>query len=178
MSRVGLKPIQVPNGVEVKLSGRDLTVKGPKGELSWQVPQPITVTLEDNVIRFARPDDDRRNRSLHGLARSIVANMVTGVSEGYQRALELHGTGYRAAKQGRKLVLSVGYSHPVEIDPPATIEIEVPAPNQVVVKGADKQEVGALAARIRSVREPEPYLGKGIRYAGERIRRKVGKTGK
>ena len=178
MSRVGRQPIAVPQGVDVKIEGQQVRVKGPKGQLEYEVPQPIKVEAADGVIKVSRPNDLRQNRSLHGLCRTLIANMIEGVTNGYQKTLELHGTGYRASLSGKKLVLSVGYSHPVEFEPPAGIEFEVPAPNNVVVKGYDKQRVGEIAASIRAVRAPEPYLGKGIRYAGERIRRKVGKTGK
>ncbi|MBX5475835.1 MAG: 50S ribosomal protein L6 [Clostridia bacterium] len=178
MSRVGRQPIPVPPGVTVKLEGRRVTVKGPQGELSHEVPERISVVQEDGKLLVRREDDERTTRALHGLTRSLLANMVTGVTAGFSKTLELVGTGYRASKQGNKLVLAVGFSHPVELDPPAGITIDVPAPNTIVVKGADKQAVGQVAARIREVRPPEPYLGKGIRYQGERIRRKVGKTGK
>lgn len=178
MSRIGKQPISVPQGVDVSIEGQRVRVKGPKGQLEHEVPSPIQVEMADGEIRVSRPDDARENRALHGLNRTLIANMVEGVTNGFQKTLELHGTGYRAAKSGKKLVLTVGYSHPVEFDPPEGIEFDVPAANSVIVKGYDKQRVGELAANIRAVRKPEPYLGKGIRYAGERIRRKVGKTGK
>lgn len=178
MSRIGKQPIPVPQGVDVQIQGQLVRVKGPKGQLEHEVPQPIQVELSDGEIRVTRPNDERENRALHGLNRTLIANMVEGVTNGFQKALELHGTGYRAAKSGNKLVLTVGFSHPVEFEPPAGIEFDVPAPNSIIVKGYDKQRVGEVAANIRAVRKPEPYLGKGIRYAGERIRRKVGKTGK
>lgn len=178
MSRIGKQPIPVPGGVQVDISARAVRVKGPKGELSYVLPEPISAELRDGSIVLTRRDDERQTRALHGLARSLVANMVRGVSAGFERTLELHGTGYRVAKSGRNVVLTVGYSHPVEVAPPAGIEFDVPNPNTIVVKGADKQLVGQVAANIRAVREPEPYLGKGIRYAGERVRRKVGKAGK
>ncbi|MBE3591300.1 MAG: 50S ribosomal protein L6 [Firmicutes bacterium] len=178
MSRVGRQPIPVPPGVTVKVEGRRVTVKGPQGELSHEVPERISVVQEDGKLLVRREDDERTTRALHGLTRSLLANMVTGVTSGFSKTLELVGTGYRAAKQGNRLVLAVGFSHPVELEPPAGITIDVPAPNTIVVKGADKQAVGQVAARIREVRPPEPYLGKGIRYQGERVRRKVGKTGK
>lgn len=178
MSRVGKKPIVLPAGVEVSVEGHLVTVKGPKGELAREVHRDMQVKVADQQVTVERPSDGRLHRSLHGLTRTLVANMVEGVTKGFQRSLELVGTGYRAAKSGPKLVLTVGYSHPVEIVPPSGIEIDVPSPAAVVVKGIDKELVGSLSASIRSVREPEPYLGKGIRYAGERVRRKVGKTGK
>lgn len=178
MSRVGRMPIPLPGGVEVRIEGRKVTVKGPKGELSHTLPESIEVVREGDELRVERRDESRSARSLHGLNRTLLANMVQGVTAGFEKALELHGTGYRASKSGQSLVLSVGYSHPVEIAPPPGISFEVPSVTSVVVRGADKQQVGAVAANIRAVREPEPYLGKGIRYAGERIRRKEGKTGK
>ena len=178
MSRVGNKPITVPGGVEVTVAGNLVTVRGPRGTLSREIHRDMQVVLAEDRVNVNRPSDGRQHRSLHGLTRTLIANMVEGVTKGYQRSLELVGTGYRAAKSGPKLVLTVGYSHPVEITPPPGIEIDVPNPALVVVKGIDKELVGSLSASIRSVREPEPYLGKGIRYAGERVRRKVGKTGK
>lgn len=177
MSRIGRQPIPVPPGVEVRVEGNLVTVKGPKGQLTRQFSPEMRIGLQDNVVRVERPSDTKQHRALHGLTRALLANMVEGVTKGFQRSLELTGVGYRAAKQGNKLVLTVGYSHPVEIDPGEGLEIEVPAPNRVVVKGIDKEKVGALAANIRKVREPEPYKGKGIKYEGERIRRKVGKAG-
>lgn len=178
MSRVGKKPIPIPGEVSVEVRGNVVTVRGPRGELSREVHPEMTVEVADGTVRVRRPSDSRQHRSLHGLTRSLVANMVEGVTRGFQKGLELVGTGYRASKSGTKLVLSVGFSHPVEVVPPTGIEIEVPNPATVVVKGNDKELVGQVAANIRAVRRPEPYLGKGIRYAGERVRRKVGKTGK
>lgn len=178
MSRVGKAPIQIPAGVEVKVEGRRVTVKGPKGELHRDIHPDMTVTIENGALRVSRPSDERNHKALHGLTRTLIANMVEGVTKGYSRTLEMVGTGYRAAKSGKKLTLSVGYSHPVEIDPPEGIEFVVPAANQIVVNGIDKELVGQVAANIRKVRPPEPYLGKGIKYAGEHIRRKEGKTGK
>lgn len=178
MSRVGRMPIAVPSGVEVRVEDRRVRVKGPKGELSRELPRGITVRVNDNQVTVAPEDNSRAGRSLWGLSRTLVKNMVDGVTHGFERNLELVGVGYRAAKQGNKLVLTVGYSHPVEILPPPGLEVEVPAPNRVVVRGADKEKVGDLAARIRRVREPEPYKGKGIRYVGEKIRAKAGKAGK
>ncbi|HHT01331.1 MAG TPA: 50S ribosomal protein L6 [Firmicutes bacterium] len=178
MSRVGRLPVAVPAGVEVKLDGHKITVKGPKGVLARELHCDMQVSLEENEITVKRPSDAREHRALHGLTRSLVANMVEGVTSGFQKKLELVGTGYRASMSGDKLVLAVGYSHPVEIVPPDGVEIEVPSPTAIIVKGYDKEKVGQTAAQIRAVREPEPYLGKGIRYAGEIVRRKVGKTGK
>lgn len=177
MSRVGKQPIPIPQGVEVDIQGNLVTVKGPKGQLSRELHPEMTIQKEDNQVTIARPTDQPRHRALHGLTRSLVANMVNGVAKGYEKGLELVGVGYRATKQGQKLVLSVGYSHPVEIEPEAGIELEVPAPNKVIVKGIDKERVGAVAANIRAIRPPEPYKGKGIKYEGEVIRRKAGKVG-
>ncbi|MBZ4654403.1 MAG: 50S ribosomal protein L6 [Bacillota bacterium] len=177
MSRIGKLPIAVPAGVDVKIDNNHVTVKGPKGILTRTLHKDINIELTDGKIIVARPSDEKNHKALHGLTRTLVANMVEGVTKGYQKGLELVGVGYRAAKQGNKLVLTVGYSHPVEIEPEAGLEIEVPAPNKIIVKGADKEKVGMLAANIRAVREPEPYKGKGIKYDNEVIRRKVGKTG-
>lgn len=177
MSRIGKQPINLPQGVEVLIDDNNLRVKGPKGELSRLLHKDITVRQEDGRLLVERPSDNKQHRSLHGLTRTLVNNMVVGVTQGFEKNLELVGVGYRASKQGNKLVLAVGYSHPVEIEPPAGLEIEVPAPTKISVKGIDKEMVGALAANIRSVREPEPYKGKGIKYEGETIRRKVGKAG-
>ncbi|MDI9439462.1 MAG: 50S ribosomal protein L6 [Limnochordia bacterium] len=178
MSRIGRAPIQVPAGVEVKINGNVIEVKGPKGQLSREFHPEMNVELADGSIVVTRPSDEKQHRSLHGLTRTLIANMVKGVTEGFTRNLEIVGVGYRAAKQGSKLVLTVGYSHPVEIDPAPGIEIEVPTPTKISVKGIDKELVGQTAANIRDVRRPEPYLGKGIRYEGERVRRKAGKAGK
>jgi len=178
MSRVGKKPIEIPNGVTVTVDGNNVTVKGPKGELSRSFNPRISINIEDNVITVTRPSDSKEDRTIHGTTRALLANMVEGVSKGYERTLELIGVGYRASKQGKKLVLNVGYSHPVEIEPEEGLDIEVPANTKVIVKGIDKERVGALAANIRDVRPPEPYKGKGIRYEGEYVRRKEGKTGK
>lgn len=178
MSRIGKKPIEVPAGVTVTLNGNRVTVKGPKGELSREFNKDITITVEDNFVTVTRPSDSKEHRTVHGTTRAILANMVEGVSKGFEKSLELIGVGYRAQKQGNKLVLSVGYSHPVEITPENGLEIDVPSNTQIVVKGIDKEKVGALAANIRDVRPPEPYKGKGIRYVGEYVRRKEGKTGK
>ena len=178
MSRIGKLLVEIPEGVEVNQSGDQLTVKGPKGTLTRELHPDMDVSVEDGAIKVTRPSDDKEHRSLHGLTRTLIANMIEGVTKGFERTLEIHGVGYRAQKQGDKLVLSVGYSQPVEIVPEAGIEIEVPAPNRVIVKGIDKERVGQLAANIRKVRPPEPYLGKGIRYEGERIIRKAGKAGR
>ena len=179
MSRIGKSPIPVPSGVDVTITGTKVAVKGPKGELSIETPEDITVTQEGDQILVTRPDDERRHRALHGLTRSLVSNMVTGVSEGFSRELEIVGVGYRAAAQGpNQLELLVGFSHPVTVKAPEGIEFEVPSPNRITVKGIDKQLVGQVAADIRKVRKPEPYKGKGIRYAGERVVRKAGKSAK
>lgn len=178
MSRIGKQPIEIPAGVTVKVDNdNNVSVKGPKGELTQQIHKDMKVTVEDNVVTVSRPSDNKFHRSLHGLSRSLIANMVEGVTKGYEKTLEINGVGYRAQKQGKKLVLNVGFSHPVEIEEPQGIEIEVPAANKIIVRGIDKQKVGAVAANIRAVRPPEPYKGKGIRYEGERIIRKEGKTG-
>lgn len=177
MSRVGKMPIPLPKGVDIAVDGNTVRVKGPKGELKREIPAAISLSVEDGTITVNRPSDEPVHRSMHGLTRTLVANMVQGVSVGFEKKLELAGVGYRAAMQGSKLVLTVGYSHPVEIEPPAGITIEVPAPTKITVKGADKELVGDVAADIRSVRRPEPYKGKGIRYEGEYIRRKAGKAG-
>lgn len=178
MSRVGKKPIEIPAGVTVTLDNNNVTVKGPKGELTRAFHADIEIKVEDNIINISRPSEAKEHRALHGTTRAVLANMVEGVSKGFERSLELVGVGYRASKQGNKLVLSVGYSHPVEIEAEAGLEIEVPANTKVIIRGTDKERVGALAANIRDVRPPEPYKGKGIRYEGEFVRRKEGKTGK
>lgn len=177
MSRIGKLPVSIPQGVDVKIEENVITVRGPKGQLTRELHKDMIIEINDGQILVKRPSDEKFHKALHGLTRSLVNNMVEGVTKGFEKALELVGVGYRAQKQGNKLVLSVGYSHPVEIEPKAGIEIEVPAANKVIVKGADKEAVGALAANIRKVREPEPYKGKGIKYETERIRRKVGKAG-
>ena len=177
MSRVGRMPIEIPAGVTVSQNEHTLTVKGAKGELTRTFHPDINITVENNVITVTRPSDGKEHRSLHGLTRALVANMVTGVHEGFTKTLEINGVGYRAAKQGNKLALTLGFSHPVEMEAPSGITIEVPAPNKIVVTGADKEVVGAVAADIRKWRKPEPYKGKGIRYEGEVVRRKAGKAG-
>ena len=178
MSRIGRAPIAVPAGVEVKIDGSTVTVKGAKGTLSRTVNSNMNVTLENGVITVTRPNDSKENRSLHGLTRTLINNMVVGVSEGYSKELEINGIGYRAAKQGKDLVLNIGYSHQVIMPEIDGITIDVPQPNKIIVNGIDKQVVGQIAAEIREKRPPEPYKGKGIRYAGERIIRKEGKAGK
>lgn len=178
MSRIGRKPIQVPGGVDITLDNGTITVKGPKGTLSREIHKDMKVSIAENVITIERPSDNKVHRSLHGTTRSVISNMVNGVTEGFSKSLELVGVGYRASKTGDKVVLNVGYSHPVEITPEQGIEFEVPSNTKVIVKGIDKERVGAYAAKIRSVREPEPYKGKGIKYEGERIIRKEGKAGK
>jgi large subunit ribosomal protein L6 len=179
MSRIGKMPIAVPAGVDVTIDGSHVTVKGPRGTLEHDAPETITIAREGDDLIVTRPDDERENRSLHGLTRSLVANMVTGVSEGFVRELEIVGVGYRAAASGpRRLEIQVGYSHPVHVDAPEGIEFETPAPTRITVRGYDKQLVGQIAADIRKIRKPEPYKGKGIRYAGEQVQRKAGKSAK
>lgn len=179
MSRIGLKEIQIPEKVEIKISDENVvTVKGPKGELSQVISKDITIKMADGKLNFERHSDDKRFRSLHGLSRSLVENMIVGVVEGYAKKLEIVGVGYRAQKQGKKLVMNLGFSHPVEMDDPEGIEVEVPSQTEIIVKGIDKQKVGNYAANIRKWRKPEPYKGKGIKYEGEHIRRKEGKTAK
>ena len=178
MSRIGRMPIALPQGVEVNQEGRQLTVKGPLGELSRELHPEMKLEREDGELRIVRPSDEPRHRALHGLTRTLVNNMITGVTTGFTKSLEISGVGYRAQLQGTKLVLALGYSHPVEITPPAGIEFRVETPTRLAVFGADKELVGQTAAYIRSRRKPEPYKGKGIRYAGEQILRKAGKAGK
>ena len=175
MSRIGRAPITVPEGVTVDISGQHVAVKGPKGALEHTVVEPIRISDDGGVLTVTRPTDRGPHRSLHGLTRTLVANMVQGVTEGYSKQLEIVGVGYRATLKGGSLELAVGYSHAVTIEAPEGISFEVPAPTQVVVRGIDKQAVGQVAARVRDVRRPEPYKGKGIRYLGEEVRRKVGK---
>jgi large subunit ribosomal protein L6 len=178
MSRIGKLPIPVPAGVDVAVDGREVTVKGPKGSLSHVVVEPINVEREDGVLKVTRPNDERTARALHGLTRTLVANMVVGVSEGFSKNLEIVGVGYRAVLKGSDLELALGFSHPVVIKPEPGISFEVPAPNRITVRGIDKQRVGQVAAEIRAWRKPEPYKGKGVRYEGEYVRRKLGKAAK
>ncbi|TYO93831.1 50S ribosomal protein L6 [Desulfallas thermosapovorans] len=178
MSRIGKKPVPLPDKVTVTVEGNTVRVEGPKGKLEREFHRDMQIKfLDDRTMVVERPSDNKLHRSLHGLTRTLLNNMVQGVANGFQKNLELVGVGYRAAMQGNKLVLTVGYSHPVEIEPPQGIQIEVPTPTKICVKGIDKELVGAIAANIRAVREPEPYKGKGIKYEGEHIRRKVGKAG-
>lgn len=178
MSRIGKAPITVPSGVDVTISGRNVTVKGPKGSLSRDIPGEIVVRKEDSTILVERPNDERQNRSLHGLSRTLVNNMVIGVTEGFKKELEIVGVGYRAEAQGENLRLALGFSHPVIVPAPAGISFEIPVQTRVIVVGIDKELVGQVAADIRSIRKPEPYKGKGVRYLNERVLRKAGKTGK
>ncbi|HEU0130670.1 MAG TPA: 50S ribosomal protein L6 [Mycobacteriales bacterium] len=179
MSRIGRMPIPVPNGVDVTIDGPAVAVKGPKGTLTHTVVSPITIErAEDGTLVVTRPDDERESRARHGLTRTLVANMVTGVTEGYEKTLEIVGVGYRVTAKGSSLEFALGFSHPVTVDPPEGITFEVQTPTRFVVRGIDKQKVGEVAANIRKIRKPEPYKGKGVRYAGENVRRKVGKTGK
>lgn len=178
MSRIGNKPVVIPAGVTVDLKDNTVTVKGPKGELTYTFNRNISLEQREGEVVFTRPDDSKENKTIHGTTRAVFNNMVVGVTDGFQKELELIGVGYRAQLQGKKLVLNVGYSHPVEFTPEEGIEIEVPSNTKVIVKGYDKQKVGELAANIRGVRPPEPYKGKGIRYVDEFVRRKEGKTGK
>ena len=177
MSRIGRAPIDLPAGVEVKIDGQHVTVKGAKGTLEMDVHPNITVTQEGNVLHVTRPNDLKENRSLHGLTRSLIHNMVVGAHDGFKKTLDVNGVGYRVALEGGKLVMNIGYSHQVTMEAPAGITIEVPNPNQIVISGADKQLVGQFAAEVREKRPPEPYKGKGIKYSDDVIRRKVGKTG-
>ena len=179
MSRIGRMPVQIPAGVEVKIAeGNVVTVKGPKGTLEKQLPQEMSITQEDGAIIVKRPNDLKKFKSLHGLTRSLINNMVIGVTDGFEKTLEINGVGYRAQKQGKKLVLSLGYSHPVEMEDPDGLEAVVDGQNKIIVRGIDKEKVGQYAAEIRFKRQPEPYKGKGIKYSDEVIRRKEGKTGK
>jgi large subunit ribosomal protein L6 len=178
MSRIGRLPVAIPSGVDVTIDGQDVQVKGPKGTLSQKIAEPIAVSSEDGVIKVTRPNDDGPVRALHGLSRTLIANMVTGVTDGYRKTLEIVGVGYRVQAKGQNLEFSLGYSHPVTVTPPDGITFRVEAPTRFVVEGIDKQLVGEVSARIRKLRKPDPYKGKGVRYQGEVIRRKVGKAGK
>ncbi len=177
MSRIGRMPVTIPAGVTVTVNGNVITVKGPKGELTQAMHPDMKLSVEDNMVHVARPSEDKLHKSLHGLTRTLVQNMVIGVSEGYKKELEINGVGYRAAKQGKQLQMNLGFSHPVNVDEIPGITIEVPAPNKIVITGIDKQKVGQFAAEVREKRPPEPYKGKGIKYVDEVIRRKEGKAG-
>jgi large subunit ribosomal protein L6 len=176
LSRIGKKPIEIPKGVNVSKEGNVVKVKGPKGELNQKIHPNISVEIKDSEIVVTRPDDSKQNKSLHGLTRALLQNMVTGVNSSYKKELEIVGVGYRAELKGKNLLLNIGYSHPIYFAPPETITFETPSQTQIVISGVDKQLVGQVAAKIRSFREPEPYKGKGIKYVGEHIRRKAGKT--
>ena len=178
MSRIGRSPVTIPSGVDVTISGREVTVKGPRGQLNMTVVQPIEVAQSDGVITVTRPNDEGEIRALHGLSRSLIANMVTGVTEGYSKTLEIVGVGYRVQARGKDLEFSLGFSHPVPVIAPEGITLRVESPTRFVVEGIDKQQVGEVAANIRKLRKPDPYKGKGVRYEGEHIKLKVGKTGK
>ena len=178
MSRIGRTPINIPAGVDVKFENGVITVKGSKGTLTQKIHPNMTVTIEENVITVTRPNDEKENRALHGLTRSLIANMIEGVTNGFKKELEVNGVGYRVQKQGKNLVMNLGYSHQVTMSETEDIKIEVPAPNKIIILGADKQKVGQFAAQVREKRPPEPYKGKGIKYADEHIRRKEGKAGK
>src|SRR5918997_1112528 len=178
MSRIGRLPIPVPSGVDVAIDGQTVTVKGPKGTLSHTVAAPITVNQEDGALRVQRPDDERNSRALHGLSRTLIANMITGVTEGYSKTLEIVGVGYRVQARGSNLEFALGFSHPVPVTAPEGITFTVESPPRLRVNGIDKQRVGEVAANIRKLRKPDPYKGKGVRYQGEVVKRKVGKTGK
>jgi large subunit ribosomal protein L6 len=180
MSRIGKLPIPVPGGVEVTIDGQQVTVNGPKGTLSHVVAEPITVSRDDDdgALQVRRPDDERESRALHGLSRTLIANMVTGVTSGYTKTLEIVGTGYRVAAKGSNLEFALGFSHPVVVEPPEGVAFKVETPTRFSVEGIDKQKVGEVAANIRKLRKPDPYKGKGVRYQGEVVRRKAGKTGK
>ncbi len=178
MSRIGLKPIDVPEGVDVTIENNNVVVKGPKGTLEKSIDQDLTINMEDSIITVARPSDRKEHRSLHGLSRTLIANMIEGVTDGFSKTLEIVGVGYRAQKDGTKLILNLGFSHPVEMEDPEGLTVEVPANNKIIISGANKENVGSHAAVIRELRKPEPYKGKGVKYKGEHVRRKEGKTGK
>lgn len=178
MSRIGRLPITIPAGVDVKIDGRAVAVKGPKGELSLTIASPIEATVEEGTVVVTRPDDERESRALHGLTRTLIANQIIGVTQGYSKGLEVVGTGYRVQAKGSNVEFALGYSHPITVEPPAGISFAVEGNNKLTVNGIDKQAVGEVAANIRKLRKPEPYKGKGVRYAGEVVRRKAGKSGK
>jgi len=178
MSRIGRMPIDIPSGVTVTIDGQHVAVKGPKGELALTVKEPIEATMVDNQVIVTRPDDERASRSLHGLTRTLINNQILGVTEGFQKSLEFVGTGYRLASKGQGVELSLGYSHSITVEPPSGITLTVEGNDKLTVSGIDKQAVGEVAANIRKLRKPEPYKGKGVRYAGEQVRRKAGKSGK
>jgi large subunit ribosomal protein L6 len=178
MSRIGRQPIPIPSGVEVKIDGPHVSVKGPKGLLEQSLHPAMKISFTDGIVLVERPSEEREHRALHGLTRSLVANMVEGVTNGYVKTLEIQGVGYRAVLKGSTLELAVGYSHPVVVEPPQGVTFEVPQPNRIIVSGADKQAVGQVAANIRAIRKPDAYKGKGIRYQGEYVRKKAGKAGK
>jgi len=178
MSRIGRLPIDIPAGVTVTIDGQQVSVKGPKGELQLTVKAPIVAQLEDNQVLVTRPDDERESRSLHGLTRTLISNQIVGVTTGYSKSLEVVGTGYRVASKGSGIEFALGYSHPINVEPPAGISFVVEGNNKLTVNGIDKQQVGEVAANLRKLRKPEPYKGKGVRYAGENVRRKAGKSGK
>jgi large subunit ribosomal protein L6 len=178
MSRIGRLPIEIPAGVDVTIDGPTVSVKGPRGSMSHTIPAPLTAAIEDGKVVVARPDDERRSKSLHGLTRTLIANQIVGVTQGYTKGLEVVGTGYRVQARGASIEFALGFSHPVLVDPPAGITFTVEGNNRLTVSGNDKQAVGEVAANIRKIRKPEPYKGKGVRYAGENVRRKAGKSGK
>ena len=178
MSRIGRAPIEIPSGVTVTVDGSAVLVKGPKGELTHVVPSPIAVAVEEGQVVVTRPDDERESRSLHGLTRTLIANNVIGVTQGYSKGLEVVGTGYRVTAKGSSIEFALGFSHPVTVEPPAGISFQVEGNNKLTISGIDKQAVGEVAANIRKIRKPEPYKGKGVRYAGENVRRKAGKSGR
>jgi large subunit ribosomal protein L6 len=177
MSRIGKMPIAIPQGVEVNINGQHVSVKGPKGELNLEISEPIKVAVEESEIIVTRPDEEQTSKALHGLSRTLIANNIQGVSQGFQKSLEIVGTGYRAVAKGSSVELALGLSHPVVVDPPAGVTLQVEGQNKIIVSGIDKQAVGEVAANIRKLRKPEPYKGKGIRYEGEYVRRKAGKAG-
>lgn len=178
MSRIGLKPVEIPSGVEIAVEGRRVSVTGPKGSLAFEHHPDMRVAVAEGTLTVERPTDQPQHRALHGLTRSLIANMVAGVANGYTKELEIQGVGYRAAAKGRDVEIQIGYSHPVLVSAPEGIELEVPAPNRIIVRGIDKQAVGQIAANIRAIRTPDSYKGKGIRYAGEYVRKKAGKAAK